>query len=114
MVLPGDLNHYGYLFGGNLLKWVDEYCWIAASIDYPDCAFVTIGLDKVEFRHGVREGSILRFNIELLKEGVSSVTYQANVYRRAFECCEDVHVFSTNATLVNVDEQGKKRAINKL
>jgi hypothetical protein len=25
LVLPEHLNQYGFLFGGNLLKWVDEY-----------------------------------------------------------------------------------------
>jgi len=25
LALPEHLNHYGYLFGGNMLKWVDEY-----------------------------------------------------------------------------------------
>jgi len=33
LVLPEHLNHYGYLFGGNMLKWVDEISWIAASRD---------------------------------------------------------------------------------
>ena len=47
LVLPEDLNHFGFLFGGRLLAWVDEACWIAASLDYPNCLFVTIGMDKV-------------------------------------------------------------------
>ena len=35
LVMPGDLNQYGFLFGGKMLSWVDEACWIAASLDYP-------------------------------------------------------------------------------
>ena len=23
LVMPGDLNHYGFLFGGKMLMWVD-------------------------------------------------------------------------------------------
>ena len=64
LVLPADLNQYGYLFGGQLLSWVDEASWIAASLDYPDCKFVTVGMDKVEFRHSVREGTILSIHSE--------------------------------------------------
>jgi acyl-CoA hydrolase len=30
-VLPEHLNHYGYLFGGHLLKWVDASAWIKWS-----------------------------------------------------------------------------------
>lgn len=108
LVLPGHLNHYGYLFGGHMLKWVDEYSWIAASTDYPDCTFVTIGLDKVEFRKSVQQGAILRFDINMTQEGNTSVTYLVNVYRKSIECCEELHVFSTNVTFVNIDEQGNK------
>ena len=45
LVLPEHLNHYGFLFGGHLLKWVDEFAYIAATIEYPGYNFVTIGMD---------------------------------------------------------------------
>ena len=35
LVLPEHLNHFGFLFGGQLLRWVDGTAWIAASLDYP-------------------------------------------------------------------------------
>ena len=62
VVRPEHLNHFGYLFGGFLLKWVDEISWIAASRDYPGCSFVTVTMDKVEFRRGVHQGTVLRFD----------------------------------------------------
>jgi acyl-CoA hydrolase len=64
LVLPEHLNHYGYLFGGNLLKWGDEYAWIAVTLDYRGCNFVNIGLDQVEFKQSVKEGAILKFIAE--------------------------------------------------
>ena len=45
--MPGDLNQYGFLFGGRMLSWVDEACWIAASLDYPNSQFVTVGSGTV-------------------------------------------------------------------
>jgi len=41
LVMPGDLNHYGFLFGGKMLMWVDEIAWMAVSGDYPGQHFVT-------------------------------------------------------------------------
>ena len=73
LVLPGDLNQDGFLFGGNLLKLVDEYAWIAATLEYPGCIFVTVGMDKVEFKKTVREGVILKFNVERFRAGKTSV-----------------------------------------
>jgi acyl-CoA hydrolase len=64
LVLPEHLNHYGCLLGGNPLKWVDEISWVKARLDYPGCKFVTIAMDKVEFRKSVRQGTILRFDVE--------------------------------------------------
>ena len=30
LVMPEHMNHFGDLYGGNMLKWVDEIAWIAA------------------------------------------------------------------------------------
>jgi len=108
LVLPADLNQYGSLFGGRLLAWVDEACWIAASLDYPHLQFVTVAMDTVEFRHGVREGTILRIHCERSREGNTSVTYRVEV--------SDVKahpgpIFSTNVSFVSVDDAGRKRPI---
>ena len=111
LVLPEHLNHYGYLFGGNLLQWVDEYAWIAVSLDYPDCKFVTVGFDNVEFKKSVKEGTILKFIIEKEKIGNTSVKYQVNVFRGNKGQGKEDMIFSTIITFVSVDDQGKKRNI---
>lgn len=108
LVLPGDLNHYGFLFGGRLLAWVDEASWIAASLDYPPCQFVTVAMDTVEFHHSVRDGTILRISCVREREGSTSVTYKVTVI--------DVNagatpIFSTRVTFVSVDDAGRKRVI---
>ena len=46
LVMPGDLNQYGFLFGGKMLMWVDEVAWMAVSGDYPGCNFVTVGMSE--------------------------------------------------------------------
>jgi acyl-CoA hydrolase len=108
LVLPGDLNHYGFLFGGRLLAWIDEASWIAASLEYPHCQFVTVAMDTVEFHHSVRQGTILRITCSRLREGRTSVTYGVQVID---ENAGPHPIFSTNVTFVSVDDQGIKRAI---
>lgn len=102
LVMPEHLNQYGFLFGGNLLKWIDELAWIAASQAYPDCRFVTVAMNRVEFKQSVREGSILRFTVDGLQPGNTSVTLTARVWKHGEE------IFSTEVTLVRIDELGKK------
>lgn len=108
LVLPGDLNQYGFLFGGRLLAWVDEASWIAASLDYPHCQFVTVAMDKVEFHHSVRDGTILQICCTREREGNTSTTYAVNVTdQRAGPAL----LFSTRVTFVSVDDAGNKRSI---
>jgi acyl-CoA hydrolase len=108
LVLPGDLNHYGFLFGGRLLAWIDEASWIAASLDFPHCQFVTVAMDTVEFRHSVRDGTILRITCERQRVGNTSVCYSVKV-------SDEKHgthpIFSTKVTFVSVDDAGTKRPI---
>jgi acyl-CoA hydrolase len=111
LVLPQHLNHYGYLFGGNLLKWVDEYAWIAAVRDYPGRRFVTIGMDRVEFHRSVREGTILRFDIAQGKKGNTSVRYDATVFAEDPESGREESIFTTSITYVCLDDQGRKEPI---
>ncbi len=108
LVLPGDLNHYGFLFGGRLLAWVDEASWIAASLDYPHCQFVTVAMDTVEFHHSVRDGTILRITCIREKEGTTSVSYSVRV---TDERAALTPLFSTRVTYVSVDDTGRKRPI---
>jgi acyl-CoA hydrolase len=107
LVNPDNLNHYGFLFGGDLLKWVDEYAWIAATLEYPDCNFVTLAMDNVDFRKSVREGTILKFFINRTKEGSTSVQYLVRVYRGNSMDINDL-IFSTSVTFVRIDQNGQK------
>lgn len=108
LVLPEHMNHYGFLFGGYLLQWVDEYAWIAATRDYPGAHFVTVAMDEVVFRKGVREGVILRFAIEHARAGNTSASYDVSVYRDDLETGEEDRIFTNTVTFVNVDGDGNK------
>lgn len=110
LVLPEHLNHYGFLFGGHLLKWVDEFAYIAATIEYPGYNFVTIGMDKVEFKKSVRQGTILKFMVEKTRVGTTSLQYLVHVYR-SNNLEEHNFIFSTRVTFVRVDEQGRKMVL---
>jgi len=108
LVMPEHMNQYGCLFGGNLLKWVDETAWMAVSLDHPGARFVTIGMDRVEFKKSVPEGSILRFEVTRRRVGRTSITYDVHVSRRELRQSEDEMIFSTDITFVRVDENGAK------
>ncbi len=114
LVLPTHLNHYGHVFGGMLLQWVDEYAWIAATIDYPDYDLVTIGMDHVVFKKGVEEGAILLFDINKTKIGKTSLQYEVCVFHQNAKTKDPKLIFSTHVSFVRVDEKGNKALINSV
>jgi len=109
--MPEQTNHYGFLFGGNLLKWVDETAWMAVSMDYPTLRFVTIGMNAVEFRKSALCGSILRFDVGMSRLGRTSVTYHVSVCKRELGTEVDEEMFKTEITFVCVNEAGEKMEI---
>ncbi|MEI7903111.1 MAG: hotdog domain-containing protein, partial [bacterium] len=74
----------------------------------PGSRFVTIGVDRVEFKKGVPGGSILRFEVTRQRVGATSVTYGVKVYRREWRQSEEVLIFTTDITFVRVNENGVK------
>lgn len=118
IVRQEHLNHYGFLFGGALLRWVDEYAWLVASLDFPGCPLVTVGMDQISFRRPVANGSILRFNIKPIRRGESSVQYSVDVFADAPGSSAETpgssaetDVFSTTITFAQVDSDGNKRPL---
>ncbi len=111
LVLTEHLNHYGYLFGGALLKWVDESAYICARLEYPGKCFVTVGMDKVSYKKRVELGSILLFNVDKEKVGRTSVTYRVAVSVASPQADGSSEIFSTIVTFVCLDKDGKKCVI---
>jgi acyl-CoA hydrolase len=111
IVRPEHLNHHGYLFGGQLLKWVDEYAWLTAARDFPGHLLVTRAMESINFTTPVPSGSILRFDIRPEKQGVSSITYAVGVFSDEPGAREEKQVFSTRITFACVDDRGGKRAL---
>ena len=92
-----------------MLAWIDEAAWIAASAEFPHCQFVTVGMDKIEFRHGVGNGTILRILCEMVKKGTTSVCYQVVV--TDVKNASEIPVFQTKVAFVSVNDRGEKTAI---
>lgn len=103
LLLPEHLNNNGVLFGGNLLKWIDEFAYITASLEYPGNKFVTIGLDSVLFKEPIKSGAILCFDINMIKIGRTSINYDIRV---SYPDDDKRILFETNITFVNVSKEG--------
>ena len=111
LVLPEFMNEQGVLFGGYLLKWIDEFAYITASLDLPGNCFVTISLDNVVFRKPIKLGYILCFDVVRGRVGTTSVSYDIKVFNSKDPLQKDELLFETNIVFVNINAQGKKESI---
>ena len=109
LVRTEHLNHHGKLFGGQLLKWVDEVAWLAASRDFCGSVLVTRAMENSEFKFAVPNGSILRFSITRRHVGTTSALYSVDVYADMPGATEELLIFSNSVTFVAVDPDGKDR-----
>lgn len=108
VVRTEHLNHNGTLFGGQLLLWVDEYAWMAASLDFPGKKLVTRAMDTVEFKESAVSGSILRFHITQKTLGTTSVKYHVDVYADEPGATKTKIIFSNCVTFVAISAENKK------
>lgn len=108
MVRPEHLNQHGFLFGGQLLLWVDEFAWLAAARENPGCKLVTRAMNSIEFVRTAPVGSILRFHIKQEHRGRTSIQYRTEVWCDEGRGEPEYLMFSTAVVFVNVDAEGKK------
>ncbi len=112
LVRTEHLNHHGKLFGGQLLKWVDEVAWLAASRDFCGSVLVTRAMENSEFKFAVPNGSILRFSITRRHVGTTSALYSVDVYADMPGATEELLIFSNSVTFVAVDPDGNKTPLS--
>jgi acyl-CoA hydrolase len=96
-VRPQDLNHGGTLFGGVMMSLADEMAFVAASLTFRDCTFVTKLFREFNFISGAVEGDIIYVEAELLSKGRSSV----RVSVKGSHAANGTEIFQTEAILVN-------------
>ena len=111
IVRPEHMNHYGSLFGGQMLKWIDEYAYLVAVREFPGARLVTRAMADVSFTRGVKVGSTLRFAVQRCALGTTSVRYGVNVFAQECGETQEYHVFRTTITFVCVGEDHGKRPL---
>jgi acyl-CoA hydrolase len=78
-VRPEDLNANGTLFGGSLLKWIDEEATIYAIVQMGNRRVVTKIMSEINFVASAQEGDIIEMGLTATDFGTSSLTMRAEV-----------------------------------
>src|SRR6201995_4451028 len=78
-VKPEDLNPNGTLFGGSLLRWIDEEAAIYAIIQLGNKRAVTKFMSEINFVSSARQGDIIEMGLYATSFGRTSITMRAEV-----------------------------------
>jgi acyl-CoA hydrolase len=79
MVKPEDLNSNNTLFGGSLLRWIDEESAIYAIIQLGTNRCVTKFMSEINFVSSARQGDIVEIGIKATSFGRTSLTLLCEV-----------------------------------
>ena len=74
LVKPEDLNAGGALFGGTLLRWIDEEAAIYVMCQLDSKNVVTKFMSEINFVNPARTGDVVEIGLETVKLGTSSIT----------------------------------------
>ncbi len=78
-VKPEDLNPNGSLFGGTLLRWIDEEAVIYAIVQLGNPHVVTKYISEINFESAAKQGDIIELGIEATHFGRTSLTMRCVV-----------------------------------
>jgi acyl-CoA hydrolase len=103
-VRPEDLNANGTLFGGSLLRWIDEEAAIYAIIQLGNHRVVTKFISEINFEASARQGDLIEMGLVATDFGRTSLTMRAQVRnmitRKTILSIERI-------VFVNLDEYGQ-------
>lgn len=78
-VRPEDLNANGTLFGGSLLRWIDEEAAIYAILQLGNYRVVTKLISEINFESSALQGDLVEMGLAATHFGRTSLTMRAVV-----------------------------------
>ena len=93
LIKPGDLNANNTLFGGALLRWIDEEAGIYAMTKLDTKQVVTKFISEIDFVNSSKQGDVIEIGLEFKAIGRTSITFSC-IVRNVF----------TKKTIIAIDK----------
>jgi acyl-CoA thioesterase YciA len=115
VMMPRDTNPHGTIFGGVILSYIDMAGATAARREVAlrggsvEISFVTVAINRVEFKQPVRVGDVVRFDTTVGRVGKTSITIHISVV--AERAGKEIHVTQAEVVYVGVNDSGQPVAL---
>lgn len=113
IVMPGDCNALGTVFGGQVCAWVD-ICGAVAAQRFTRTNVVTAAMDSLVFKAPIRHGKIAVLNAMVNWAGRTSLEVGVRVEEECPETGERTHTSTAYLTFVSVDAHRVPQPVPKL
>jgi acyl-CoA thioesterase YciA len=113
VMMPSDTNPTGTIFGGVILSYIDMAGSVAAGREVAlrggnqGLAYVTVAINRVEFKKPVLVGDVVRFMTSCVRIGRTSITMHINV--EAERGREVLQVTEAEVVYVGIDPKSPER-----
>lgn len=113
MVMPGDTNAHGTIFGGKVMSWIDIAAAMCAS-RHCNNPVVTVHIDDIEFRSPIQLGSHVVIKASMNFVGNTSMIIGVKVISENPYKGESKVTTTAYLTFVAINAEGKPIPVPKL
>ena len=112
LICPAHINHYGRLFGGQLLKWIDELAGIVA-IRHCGGTVTTAAIDNLQFRAPAYTGDMIVLRGWVTSVGRTSMEVRVDTYREALDGKREM-INRAYIEMVAIDCKGQPKEVPEI
>jgi acyl-CoA hydrolase len=106
MVLPGDTNSQGNIFGGRVMQVIDITAAVAA-LRHARKPVNTVFIDRLDFKHPIKMGHIVILFAQVEYAGTTSMEIGVEVFSENPLSGERIKTTTAHVVFVALDEHGK-------
>ncbi|NBO37322.1 acyl-CoA thioesterase [bacterium] len=111
LIMPGDLNAAGRLFGGRLMEWVDEIAALFCMTQLSRKQIVTKKISEVIFNEAADQKDVLEFLCRVKGVGRTSITIECLALTKILSPNDRCKlIVACDVVFVAIDEQGRPEA----
>lgn len=113
IVLPGQTNNHGTMFGGEVLAMMDKAAAIAA-LRFCRQYVVTASTERIDFRNPIRRGDLIDMTARVIYTGTTSMIVRIDAWTERPLSGERHWCTTGYYSMVSVDADGRPCAIPSL
>ena len=112
LIRPTHINHYGRLFGGQLLYWIDELAGIVA-IRHSGAIVTTAAVDNLQFQAPAHEGDMIVLQGQVTYVGRSSMEIRVDTFTESLDGNRKM-INRAYIDMVAINDQGRPVPVPEL